>query len=215
MPNPSFPPGTLDPEGAPLWIAELAAYDPNHALHVVRGLEPAQALDALGVKPHLVQPCELPAGKPDEWTSLPAAALGVEPGTAAALVAGRVGEWTFVYDDSGHTVSGEETAALSTGGRTAATSVFTINGDANLTFAVDGEDLAHVDIDDLDLTESLPDLPAELRTAFEVAGTVELDDLEPGEPDYDVLMRAVCALAGLTFTPGELRRLPLLGATLG
>ncbi|GHF57536.1 hypothetical protein FHX82_000184 [Amycolatopsis bartoniae] len=215
MPTPSFPPDTLDPEGTPLWIAELANDDPNHALHVVRGLEPAEVLDALGVKPHLVRPCELPAEKPDEWTSLPGAALGVKPGTAAALVAGRVGEWTFVYDDSGHTVSDEETVALSVGGRAAATSVFTINADTSLVYAVDGEEVANINGDNLDLAEDLPGLPPELRTAFEVAGTVELDYLEPGEPDYDILMRAICALAGLTFTPDELRRLPLLGAILG
>ncbi|MGI8312586.1 hypothetical protein [Saccharopolyspora hattusasensis] len=80
MPTPGFPPSTLDAGGGPIWISELASDDPNHAVHVVRDLEPADALEALGAKPRLFRPCELPRSKPDKWTSLPAAALGIEPG---------------------------------------------------------------------------------------------------------------------------------------
>lgn len=107
MPAPGFPPHTLDDDGCPIWITELAGQDPNHTLHVVRGLEPAAALEAVGAKPHLFRPCELPQRKPDEWTSLPAAALEIDPGECAALLAGRVGEWTFVYEDAGATAGDE------------------------------------------------------------------------------------------------------------
>lgn len=213
MPVPGFPPNALDDDGDPKWITELAAADPNHVLHVVRGLDPQAALEAIGAKPHLIQPCELPASKPDDWTSLPGAALGIEPGTAAALLAGQVGDWTFVYDDSGHTFE-EATEALSASGRTAATSVFTINADASMTFSVDGEEVVWINFDDL-LEDDLDDFPEELRAAFEAAGVVEDEDLEPGQFDYAVTMRATCALAGLTFTIEELRALPLIGASFG
>lgn len=214
MPTPGFPPSTLDSQGTPIWISDLAAGDPNHILHVVRGIEPAEALEALGAKPGLIQPCELPDGKPDEWTSLPCAALGIEPGTSAALVSGRIGEWTFVYDDSGFTYDDAATKALSAGGRTAATSVYTINGDASLTYAVDGEQVEWVNVDDL-LEEDLPGMPAELRAAFEAAGTVEMEDFEPGEADGLIAMRAICALAALTCTLSDVRRVPLLVVPLG
>ncbi len=97
MPVPGFPPHALDDDGDPKWITELACADPNHVLHVVRGLDPEAALEAVGAKPHLVQPCELPASKPDDWTSLPGAALGYLVGglsltamTAGGLLAGFV-----------------------------------------------------------------------------------------------------------------------------
>lgn len=214
MPMPGFPPNTLDAGGVPAWISELACDDPNHAVHVVRDLEPADALGALGANPRLFRPCELPRSKPDEWTSLPDAALGIEPGTCGALLAGRIGVWTFVYDAAGFT-SHDDTMSLSATGRIAATSMFSINADASLTYAVDGEQLAWINVDDLDLAADLPGLPTELRTAFETAGIVEHDYLGPGEPDYDICMRAVCALAGLYCTIEDLRRIPLLVTSFG
>ncbi|MGW1564507.1 DUF6461 domain-containing protein [Streptomyces sp. NPDC002144] len=215
MPTPGFPPSTLDSEGAPIWITDLASGDPNHILHVVRGIEPAEALEVLGAKPELIQSCELPDSKPDEWTSLPCAALGIKPGTSAALLAGRIGEWTFVYDDSGYTFDDAATNALSADGRTAATSVYTINADAHLTYAVAGEQVEWVNVDDLDLNEDLPSMPAELRAAFEAAGNVPAEDFEPGEADGDIVMRVACALAGLALTLDDIRRVPLLVAPLG
>ncbi|WP_331752467.1 DUF6461 domain-containing protein [Streptomyces chartreusis] len=210
MPTPGFPPNTLDSEGAPIWISELATDDPNHILHVVRGIEPAEALKVLGANPALFQPCILPEVKPDEWTSLPCAALGIEPGTAAALLAGQIGQWTFIYDDSGYTYNDKATKALSGDGRTAAASVYTINGDATLTYAVDGEQIAWINIDDLALDEDILGVPAELSSAFEAAGVVETDDYEPGEVDGMITMRAVCALADLQCTMEDIRRVPLL-----
>ncbi|MFD2421458.1 hypothetical protein [Amycolatopsis pigmentata] len=44
MPTPGFEPGTLDEIGCPVWISDLANDDPNHLVHVVRDLEPAEAL---------------------------------------------------------------------------------------------------------------------------------------------------------------------------
>jgi len=215
MPTPGFPPHTLDSEGTPIWISELANCDPNHILHVVRGIEPAEALRVLGAKPGLIRSCELPDSRPDEWTSLPCAALGIEPGTAAALLAGRIGEWTFVYDDSGFTYDDEMTKALSADGRTAAMSVYTINGDASLIHAVDGEQIEWVDVDSLDPEKDIPAMPAGLRAAFEAAGTVEMEDFEPGEADGLITMRAACALAGLALTLNDVRRLPLLIVPFG
>ncbi|WP_406689801.1 DUF6461 domain-containing protein [Saccharopolyspora sp. ID03-671] len=214
MPEPGFAPGALDTDGDPKWITELACADPNHVLHVVRGLDPKAALEVIGAKPHLIQRCELPASKPDDWTSLPGLALGIDPGTSAALLAGSVGGWTFVYDDSGHT-DAEAAEALSASGRTAATSVFTINADASMTCFADGEELAWINVDDL-TEEDVADFPDELRAAFETAGVVEQDYLEPGDFDYAVTMRATCALAGLTaLTIEDLRALRLLGAAFG
>lgn len=213
MPVPGFPPNALDDDGDPKWITGLACADPNHVLHVVRGLAPEAALEAVGVEPHLIRPCALPEGKPDDWTSLPGAALGVEPGTSAALLAGQVGYWTFVYDDSGHTCE-DAAESLSASGRTAATSVFTINADASMSFAVDGEEVVRINVDDL-AEEDLADFPEDLRTAFELAGVVEDEDSEAGEFDYAVTMRATCALAGITLTLDDLRTLPLVGAPLG
>ncbi|MEV7326081.1 hypothetical protein [Streptomyces sp. NPDC093970] len=209
MPTPGFPPHTLDAEGLPVWIRDLASSIGNHSLHVVRGLEPGRALEALGVLAGSVRPGELPAGRPDELTSLPAAALGADAGEGATLLAGRVGEWTFVYDDSGYTFDGTA-EALSGDGRTAVTTVHTVNGHADLTYAVDGEEVETIVPEDFDPAEDLPHLPAELRTAFEAAGVAEWDDLEPGRPDTLVGMRAACALAGLALTLDDIRRLPLL-----
>ncbi|QWF83351.1 DUF6461 domain-containing protein [Amycolatopsis sp. CA-230715] len=214
MPKPDFPPNTLSDEGNPLWIDELANADPNHAVHVVRDLEPAEALKRLGANPESFRSVELPDSKPSDHHSLPSTALGIEPGTGAALLAGRIGDWTFVYDDSGYT-NDDTLLALSDGGRSAATSYFSINADASLTYAVDGEQLAWVNIDDLDLETDLPEMPAELRAAFEAAGTVDLDYLEPGEADYSIAMRAVCTLSGLTCTIDDIRRIPLLGVAFG
>ncbi|WP_247706380.1 hypothetical protein [Streptomyces liliiviolaceus] len=212
--TPGFPLNTLNSQGTPIWLSELASDDPHHTLHVVRGLEPAQALEALGANPQLFQPCELPAAKPDRWSSLPGAALGIEPGTSAALLAGRIGAWTFVYDDSGFT-DHDDTMSLSADGRAAATSMFSINADASLTYTVDGTQLAWIDVDDLDLKRDLPGMPDELRAAFRAAGTVAHDYLKPGQPDYDICMRAICALAGLSCTVEDLRRIPLLVTPFG
>ncbi|MGW1320275.1 hypothetical protein [Streptomyces sp. NPDC002426] len=58
-------------------------------------------------------------------------------------------------------------------------------------------------------------MPDALRAAFSVAGTIEHDYLEPGQPDYDICMRAVCALASLFCTVEDLHRVPLLVTPFG
>jgi hypothetical protein len=215
MATPGFPPNSLDAEGVPLWISGLAGEDPNHSVHVVRGLGPAEALEALGAKSRLFRSCELPDGKPKGRSSLPELALGDARGDASAtLLAGRIGEWTFVYDDFGAT-SHDETVVLSAAGRVAATSYFSINADASLTYFADGDELAWVTVDDLVLETDLAEMPGELRAAFEAAGTVELGYLEPGQPDYAICMRAVSALAGMHCTLEDLRRIPLLVTPFG
>jgi Family of unknown function (DUF6461) len=214
MSAPGFPPNTLDDEGGPVWIRALASADPNHSLHVVRGLEPAEALETLGAQPRLFQQCELPTTRPNDRTSLPAAAIRAEPGGSATLLAGQVGEWTFVYDDLGFT-SHEETTLLSVHRRTAATSRSSVDTVATLTYAVDGNQFAWIDVDDFDLDVDLPGLPAELRAAFQIAGNVENDYLDPGQPDHYICMRAICALAGLYCTVDDLRQIPLLVTPFG
>ncbi|MFI9534414.1 hypothetical protein ACIG56_14350 [Nocardia fusca] len=47
--------------------------------------------------------------------------------------------------------------------------------DASMTYCVDGDDLAWIDVDVLDLERDLADMPGELHAAFDAAGT--LDDL--------------------------------------
>lgn len=93
--------------------------------------------------------------------------------------------------------------------------MYTINGDASLTFAVDGEQVEWINIDDLVLEEELPGMSAELRAAFDAAGTIEMDDLDPGEADGSILMRAACALAGLACTLSDVRRVPRLVVPFG
>ncbi|RDI60594.1 hypothetical protein DFR76_115224 [Nocardia pseudobrasiliensis] len=212
MATPGFPTNTLDSEGMPLWISGLASEDPNHCVHVVRGLEPEAALEALGAEARLFRSCELPADRPDGRISLPAAALGAQSGDVGTLLAGRVGEWTFVYDDWG---TADDPVALSADGRVAAMSYYSINADASLTYCVDGDRIAWINVDDLELDTDLAELPEELRAAFEAAGTVEFDYLEPGEADFSLCMRAVSALAGMPYTLDELRRIPLLLTPFG
>ncbi|MEK8142823.1 hypothetical protein NKH18_13290 [Streptomyces sp. M10(2022)] len=93
--------------------------------------------------------------------------------------------------------------------------MFSINGDASLTYAVDGKQVACIDVDGLTLEEDLPRMPAELRAAFEAAGTVEDEGLEPGEADSSITMRAICALAGLPLTLSALRQVPLVVLPFG
>ncbi|KES03134.1 hypothetical protein BU52_32290 [Streptomyces toyocaensis] len=214
MPTPGFPVGTLDSEGTPIWITDVATEDPHHSLHVVRGLDPAAALEALGAPPQEIRPCVLPdpSAKPNAFTSLPKTVLGTE-WPSATLMAGSAGAWTFVYDDSGATW--DRAAALSRDGRTAATSVYTLNADASLDYAVDGAELRHVDVDDLVLPGDLSGMPEELCMAFQDAGIFEADYRESSdEPDYSICMRAVCALGGLPRTSEDLRRVPLLAAAV-
>jgi hypothetical protein len=227
MPAPGFRPNTLAEDGCPVWIGELANDDPNHLVHVVRGLEPADALALLGADPQSITACELPARRPDQWTSLPRAAISpLDP--LAVLLAGRTGDWTFIYDDLGLTLFFDqpgspppppETAqVLSSNGEVAATGYYTINGHAGFTYAVNGEVLAQVDDGGWLTGEVLPRLAdladdrlAGVSAAFESAGTISTDS---GELDNYASMRAICALAGLPRTMADLRQIPLLVAPL-
>ncbi|MEU8711799.1 MULTISPECIES: hypothetical protein [unclassified Streptomyces] len=211
MVTPGFPRDALDSDGLPVWIRDLASDDPNHSLHVVRDMGPVRALEVLRVDPASIQLCVLPDKKPNRYTSLPGAAFGGDTGDAATLLAGRLGPWTFVYDDLGYTFDGTA-EALSRGGRQAVTTVCTINGHASLHYAVDGKEIENVVIDELSLEERLPGLPAELAAAFEAAGIADWEDLEPGEVDSLIGMRAACALAGAVLTLDDLRAMHLVMA---
>ncbi|MFJ9352165.1 hypothetical protein [Streptomyces sp. NPDC101237] len=211
MGTPGFPRHTLDSEGLPVWIRDLASDDPNHSLHVVRDMGPVRALEALRVEPASIRQCVLPDRKPNRYTSLPAAGFGDDTGDAATLLAGRLWPWTFVYDDLGYTFDGTADV-LSRGGRQAVTTLYTINGHASLHYAVDGKEIVEVVFDELSLDERLPGMPAELAAAFEAAGIADWEDLEPGEVDSLIGMRVACAMAGAVLTLDDLRDMHLVVA---
>jgi hypothetical protein len=217
MPTPGFPADTLDREGFPVWITGLADEYGLGIVHVVRGLAPRDALQAVGARPGLIRPCQLPGQRPDGRTSLPRAAIGATD--SAVLLAGQFGAWTLIYDDSGMTDSVEDYASpngfaptakmMSADGREAATSSFNIEADRSLCYAADGEVLfeTHWDVD-----PEQDDIPAGLRAAVEAAGKL---GSEGGDDDMAINMRVACALAGLNITLEDLRKIPLLAAELG
>lgn len=205
---PGFIPEALDEGGAPRWLSELATRDPNHLLHVVRGLDPQAAMEFVGGRVvRRLAPNELPTQRPDEWSTVMHAAVGADRMTDL-LVAGQHDGWTFVYDASG--VTGDTAdhqlmaVGLSQDGRTAATSIFTINADESFGYAEDGEILCHI-TEPYDAESYDEETPEVIRPAVLAA----IDDEESDHPYY-INMRIVCALAGLTFTPAEMRDRPLL-----
>ncbi|MFE5566550.1 hypothetical protein ACFQ68_16310 [Amycolatopsis japonica] len=207
-----FVPDAWDASGCPAWISALATEDPNHLVHVVRDLEPPAALELLGAERDSIAPCELPVATADERTSLLRAAISpADP--SAVLLAGRIGEWTFVYDDLGLTLGLwdgakplDAAAVLSAQGKAAATGYSAITGHAGLLYAVDGELVVNQEL--FDPAELDGDSPAEVRTAVELAGA-----FETRFDDY-LGMRAVCVLAGLPRTLDDLRKVALLIAPL-
>jgi hypothetical protein len=211
MSTPGFPAGTLDAEGAPIWISDLAEEEPHHTVHVVRGLEPTEALELLGAKPRLFQPCEIPHDRPETWRLGPA-------GDGFTLLAGRVGDWAFVYDGEGATSFDADSSpitvpakGLSADGRVAATSTVTFEGKTDLGYAVDGEVLVHVTTGGLPYLET--ELPSELQAAIDAAGTFE--PLHEGQLDESVYLRAIAILAGMQCTTDELRRVSLVATPFG
>jgi hypothetical protein len=220
MPTPGFPAGTLDEGGFPIWITDMAVYDPNHTVHVVCDLAPADALQILGARPGLITPCQLPAHRPDQHTSLPRAAIS-PTSMGAVLLAGQIGSWTFVYDDQGLTAFGEDpedplrfappAKMLSAGGREAGTSTWTINADTFFAYAVDGD--LQLNVEDVDPAQD--GITADLRAAIDAAGTFASADGEDGDLDCGINMRVLCAVAGLNLTLDDLRQIPLLAAPVG
>jgi hypothetical protein len=215
MPVPGFRAGTLNEDGYPAWITDLDNDGDNadRTVHVVRGLAPADALQVVGARLALITPCRLPAQRPDNGTSLPRAAIGPTD-SGAVLLAGQVGSWSFIYDDSGMTSLAQDgvppVKMLSAGGREAATCTDGSNLNPHLAYAVDGELLLEV-IDD-GISPADDNIPAGLRAAVAAACNLESGDDEDDELYYGINMRVVCALAGLNITPGELGELPLLAA---
>jgi hypothetical protein len=190
--------------------------EPTHTVHVVRDLAPADAMQILGARPDMITSCQLPSQRPDGNTSLPRAAIGpTDSGTV--LLAGQMGAWTFIYDEGGLTSFGEDpehaggfappAKMLSAGGREAATSTFTIEGDTDLGHAIDGELLLHVVVN---VDPARDDIPATLRPAVQAAGTFE--SAEGNGLDEGINMRVLCALSGLNITVDDLRQIPLLAA---
>ena len=213
MTIPGFRTAALTKDGSPKWIDELTTADPNHLLHVVRGLAPADAVELVGgTVLRQLRPHELPAERPDDGT-IAHAAIGADP-LMDLLVAGQRGDWTFVYDTegiTGWTLERVEMAeVLSANGRAAGTSILTINDDSTLCYAEDGETIFSIDVDEPRPTGD--EVPAVLRTAIEAAGRADSDDDDEDFLDVQANMRIACALAGLTWTPEEFRGQPLLVA---
>ncbi len=214
MPKPYFAPDQLDETGCPTWISELAGteHDPNHLVHVVRDIYPAEALELLGADPEEIRPCVLPTRDPDEKTSLARAAIHpLNP--IVVLIAARIGDWTFIYDDLGETgflwhldqrPPLDSTEALSTKGGVAATAGVAITGHISFTYAVDGDIKAGYSDHGFEAADLEDDTPPEVRAAAEAAGTIE------GEYDDGITMRMISALTGLPRTMAELREIPLL-----
>ncbi|MCA1189749.1 MULTISPECIES: hypothetical protein [unclassified Saccharopolyspora] len=222
MPEPAFPAAALDSGGRPAWITELGAEDPHQIVHLVRDLQPREALEALGARLAHARPCTLPEERADEHSSLPRTALG-ETDCASALLAGRIGGWTFVFDDAGHTDSvsneqgGLESAALAlsrTGGA-ALSLAHNFDGPCcGLEFAEDGAEVLWTNSDDLE--GSLPELPDRIREAVAAAGIVEQDHLDPGELDEEAVIRTGCVLAGITgWTSADVRAADLVLVPFG
>ncbi|MGX7828847.1 DUF6461 domain-containing protein [Actinokineospora sp. 24-640] len=198
----------LDDSGVPTWVAALGdqAHDPNHLVHVVRDLEPAEALELLGAAPASVRRGVVPDERGGHHSLARAALHPWDP--TAALVAARVGDWTFVYDDLGETLflwqvcdrpPLNATAELSRRGEVAATANVTLDGRSQFAYAVGGDIVFHAESHEL--AEDAGSGPAEVRAAVrDVTGGHHL-----GLP-----MRALCALAGLPRTLAEVRALPLL-----
>ena len=213
MAIPGFLAATLNEYGGPAWIDELATADRNHLLHVVRGLAPVEAVELVGgtVLSRLT-PNELPAQRLDEWSTVAHASVGADS-MEDLLVAGRRGDWTFVYDTSGVTAwtrehrNVEMTRLLSADGRAAATSIRTINANVSMYYAENGENTfaIHEPYDPEYDEQETPDV---LRPAIAAAGSI---DSKVGR-DVDVNMRIICALAGLTWTVDEFRAQPLFVA---
>jgi hypothetical protein len=211
VPEPYFTPDQLANDGSPTWLNALAGEgsDPNHLVHVVRHLDPADALELLGVDRQEIRPCVLPDREPADRASLARTAIApLDP--IVVLIAGRVGEWTFVYDDLGETgylwhleprPPVNATAALSAEGEVAATASVSITGHTGFTYAVGGyiEFLHSAVVFDPADFDTEP--PAEVRTVMDAAGAAA---------DDGITMRMICALAGLPRTLGELRDVQLV-----
>lgn len=211
MATPGFSSYLLDGTGLPIWISELACFpDRSDCLHVVRGLDPAAALEILGPGSELIRPCELPRSKQGYNVSLSASSLTIESGHDGTLLAGCIGSWTFVYDDMGLANDERKTQELSANGRIAAAAECSINAVVRLSYAIDGKEIFEASRDNLVLETDLAGMPPGLVAAFEDAGTFELDYLDSGEPDINIFARVLCALADLRCTLDELRRTPLL-----
>lgn len=205
MPIPGFPAEAVDENGFPRWITQLGDGYANHLLHVVRGLSPEAALRLVGGGEvhRYVAPGTLPTGPTEDGSGLIHAAIGVDR-RADLLLAGRNGDWTFVYDAGGAT--SEVVDALSSDGRVAVSALSSINADSSLEYAEDGQTL--VEIREPCGPRYAGELPAALHPAIEAAGSVDSADEESW--DIDVNVRIACALAGLTWTLEELAAQPLI-----
>lgn len=215
MPPPMFHPPLLDDEGYPAWVTALADQNHNMVLYVVRGLDPARALEQVGARAHQIRPVQLPSGPPtSKWSSLALEAVGVPPGEGSALLAAQLGDWTMVYDSGALTAGGPQLAQLSSDGREAASCSDNVESDTHLAYAADGEELFRVG--EPVSVYRLEELPDGLRSAAQAAGIDWSDD---GDDDREwnpaENFRVVCALADLRLTLDHVRAVPLLGAAFG
>ncbi|MCX2733851.1 hypothetical protein OOZ19_26705 [Saccharopolyspora sp. NFXS83] len=222
MTAPEFPADTLDSEGGPAWLSELGSGDPHQLVHLVRDLQPLQALEVLGAKLQHLRPCALPQERADEHTSLPRTALG-DSECSAVLLAGRIRGWTFVFDDAGMTSEVSDVGgalvtpamALSRTGGAALSLANNFSGPScGLDFAEHGAEVLWTNSDDLDVIA--PGLEGRLKDAVDAAGIVEQDYLDPGERDPEAVIRMGCVLAGITsWTSADIRAADLVMLPFG
>jgi hypothetical protein len=205
MPIPGFPAEAIDENGFPRWITQLGDEYANHLLHVVRGLSPEEALRLVGGGKvyRYVAPGTLPTEPTKDGSGLIHAAIGVDR-RVDLLLAGRNGDWTFVYDAGGATF--EVVDVLSADGRVAVSATSSINADSSLEYAEDGQTL--VEIREPYGPRYAEEFREALHSAVEAAGSV--DSADEDFWDIDVNVRIACALAGLTWTLEELAAQPLI-----
>ncbi|WP_243788486.1 hypothetical protein [Saccharopolyspora gloriosae] len=242
MPTPGFPDGTLDSDEHPIWMSELDVIG-HSAVHLVRDVRPRAALEILGLDADSAVPCTLPAQSPDEFTSLPRAALG-DPDCVAVLLVGRIGGWTLVFDDAGATneVGNLERARAvnaAAGGDWSGLEAMAgepkpVVQDPSVALSAGGGPAVTIrtnftgppfsieyaidgemvfGTDSHDLDLQDAQPRADVRAAIAAAGIAEQDDLEPGEMDTSGVARIGCALAGAIWTMDDLRATELLAVT--
>ncbi|GAB3275219.1 hypothetical protein GCM10027456_65670 [Kineosporia babensis] len=204
----------LDETGGVRWATQ-ASQSLGFGLHVVRDLEPRQALVMVGGKfVRELDPGELPARPDGNWLNVLHQATGTTDEGALILAGQGTSGWSFAFDLSGLTAMDDEfdlpgmpgstfrakiVAQLPPGPLTRALFSCSVNGDEHLMFSDGSEDSMFR----LAWTDTLPpeEFPPPLRPAAEAAG------VHPDENDFDTYqgLRTICALAGLAWTPEEFR----------
>jgi hypothetical protein len=214
MPDPGFWADLLTPHGTPRWLADLTDDDEVCSVLAVRDLEPARALELLGVRPaHITSDAILPPLSP-EGVSFSLVRAAIEPTDASAVfLAAKHGPWTFVFHDTNEIHMSGATEVLAAEGGEAISVGNTIKSQNYFVYSVGGELVVE---EDYSIAEMLTDeqIPEALRPAVDAARAFDRSHLEPDSPDA-FNERVLCAHADLRFSLDDLRAKPYLIGTLG